>query len=78
MIRTQLYLPKPLYNTLRTTAAKEQKSTAQLIRDLLSYALKTKKKANEGKFFLELADKGVRGLDSQGSLKIDEELYGSS
>ncbi len=78
MIRTQLYLPKPLYQTLRTTAAKEQKSTAQLIRDLLAYALKTQKKENAGKFLLELADKGVHGLDFQGSLKIDDELYGSS
>ena len=78
MIRAQLYLPKNLYQSLQATAAKEQKSTAQLIRDLLSYALRSKKKENAGKFFLELADKGVRGLDPQGSLNIDNELYGSS
>ncbi len=76
MIRTQIYLPKQLYNHIRVVAQKEQKSSAQIIRELLEKSLSLKVKGvNAGEALLKLAKiqaKGSRDL----STNVDRYLYG--
>lgn len=54
MIRTQVYLPKQLYQTIDLVAKKERKAKAQVIREALEEGVR-KKQANAGKVLLEIA-----------------------
>ncbi|OGE35419.1 MAG: hypothetical protein A3H82_00750 [Candidatus Levybacteria bacterium RIFCSPLOWO2_02_FULL_39_26] len=77
MIRTQIYLPKELYQNLNLTAKKESKTRAQVIREALIEGLR-KKRGNAAEALLELASlgkkfklKGPKDL----SQNIDKYLY---
>lgn len=77
MIRTQVYLPKELYQTIDLVAKKEGKPKAQVIRDVLEKGMEQKQK-NAGEVLLEIAAmakknkwKGPRDL----SRNIDKYLY---
>ena len=77
MIRTQIYLPKELYQEIGLVAIKENKPKAQVIREVLEKDLK-KKRGNAGEFLLEIAAmakknkwKGPKDL----SKNIDKYLY---
>ncbi len=77
MIRTQIYLPKELYQEIGLVAIKEKKPKAQVIREVLEKDLK-KKRGNAGEFLLEIAAmakknkwKGPKDL----SKNIDKYLY---
>jgi predicted DNA-binding protein len=75
MIRTQVYLPKDIYQDIRLTAKKEKKPAAKLIRELLENALENKKQqANAGKALLELAKIGGKGPRDL-STNLDKYLY---
>jgi len=77
MIRTQIYLPKELYQNLNLTAKKENKTKAQVIREALNEGLK-KKRGNAAGALLELAQLGKK-LKLKGpkdlSQNIDKYLY---
>ena len=77
MIRTQVYLPKPLYQNIDLVAKKEKKTKAAVIRELLDEGV-SKKRGNAGKVLLEVAAlakkykwKGPRDL----STNHDKYLY---
>lgn len=77
MIRTQVYLPKDLYQQIEIVARREKKARAQIIREMLQEGVR-KKQANAGKILLEIAAmakkhnwKGPKDL----SANIDKYLY---
>ncbi|HEV2339736.1 MAG TPA: hypothetical protein VGT05_03125 [Patescibacteria group bacterium] len=75
MIRTQVYLPKSLYQTITTVAKQEKKSAVQVIRDLLTSGLTHKQKASTiGQALLKLTTIHVHAPKDT-SQKIDEYLY---
>lgn len=78
MIRTQLYLPEDLKLELELLARQEEKSTSQLIREVLSEGLKQKqkqKKRNTGTLLRELAEMAVEGPGDL-STNLFDYLYG--
>lgn len=79
MIRTQVYLPKQLYQTIDLVAKRGKKPKAQIIRDILVDGVeKELRKRNAGQALLELAELG-RKLKLKGpkdlSTNIDKYLY---
>ena len=77
IIRTQIYLPKQLYQIIDLVAKKERKAKAQVIREVLEEGVQ-KKQGNAGTALLELAKmakkynwKGPKDL----SKNIDKYLY---
>lgn len=80
MIRTQVYLPKDLYQEIKIVATKEKKASAQVIRDMLEEGVDKKRKGRKtaGQALLELAEmakknnwRGPKDL----STNIDKYLY---
>jgi metal-responsive CopG/Arc/MetJ family transcriptional regulator len=75
MIRTQVYLPKSLYQTITSVAKQEKKPAAQIIRELLETGLNQKKKpATIGQALLQLANVKAHAPKDT-SMNIDEYLY---
>ncbi len=75
MIRTQVYLPKSLYQTITTVAKQEKKPAAQVIRDLLTSGLAQKQRPSTiGQALLKLTNIHVHAPEDT-SQKIDEYLY---
>lgn len=78
MIRTQIYLPKELYQEIGWLAKKEKKAKAQVIREALEKDVK-KRQGSVGKALLELAELGKK-LNLRGpkdlSINHDKYLYG--
>ncbi len=74
MIRTQVYLPKNLYQNIQLVAEKEQKPAAEIIRELLHEGV-ARKYRNAGKTLLLIAKKAVKGADPKLSHKVDKYLY---
>lgn len=75
MIRTQVYLPERLYQTITTVAKQEKKPAAQMIRELLETGLNLKKKpATIGQALLKLANVKAHAPEDT-SMKIDDYLY---
>lgn len=77
MIRTQVYLPQELYQSIDLVARREKKPKAQVIREVLEAGVKTKQ-GNAGKTLLQVAAmakkyqwKGPKDL----SQNIDKYLY---
>lgn len=76
MIRTQIYLPKDLYQEVKLVAKKESKKSAQMVRELLSEGLiKRRKKGTIGEAFLDLASVAVKGGPPDLSKNHDKYLY---
>lgn len=77
MIRTQVYLPKQLYQTIDLVAKRERKPKAQVIRDMLESGI-MEKQGNSGEALLDIARLG-RKLKLKGprdlSKNIDKYLY---
>lgn len=77
MIRTQVYLPKDLYQQVDIVSRKENKAKAAIIRELLAVGLRKKKSQIKVKeAFLELAKiagEGPKDLSSH----LDDYLYGN-
>lgn len=78
MIRTQIYLPKDLYQEIAFKAKRESKPKAVVIREALKNGLKGKKEQTVGKALLELAELGKK-LNARGptdlSTNHDKYLY---
>ena len=75
MIRTQVYLPEQLYQTITTVAKQEKKPAAQIIRELLETGLNQKKKsATIGQALLKLTTIKAHAPEDT-SMKIDDSLY---
>lgn len=74
MIRTQVYLPKQLYQTIDFVAKTEKKPKAQVIREALDIQMQ-KKKGNSGDALLRLAKNPIKGLPRDLSENIDKYLY---
>lgn len=80
MMRTSLYLPKPLYQQLEFAAKRRKTSVSQVTRELLQKALA----ANEDKALDRMyqAWNEVNGIGEAGitdaSTTIDEVLYGEN
>ena len=77
MIRTQIYLPKDLYQEVQLVAQKEKKAKAAVIRELLKQSLGQKKKHSKaGEALLELARLGKRlNLKGPKDLSINHDKY---
>ena len=79
MIRTQIYLPKELYQEIAFTAKREKKPKAAVIREALGKGLiKKRSKKNAGSVLLEIAAMAEK-LKTKGpsnlSTSIDKYLY---
>jgi hypothetical protein len=80
MMRTSLYLPKPLYQQLEFTAKRRKTSVSQVARELLQKALAANKEKNLDQLYQAWDDvKGI-GKDpiTDTSTTIDEILYGEN
>ncbi len=77
MIRTQVYLPKVLYNEVQLVAQGEKKARAAVIRELLEQGIAQKKKQRTaGEALLELARLGKRlNLKGPKDLSINHDKY---
>lgn len=75
MIRTQVYLPKELYQNINLLAEKENKAKAELIRELLIEGLRKKQDLGGTSTLLKIAHKASKGAPSDLSSKIDKYLY---
>ena len=76
MIRTQVYLPKTLYQQIDLTAKRERKAKAAVIRELLGKGLTNKKPRETARdAFLKLAAIGGKG-PADLSKNLDDYLYG--
>lgn len=75
MIRTQVYFPDEIYTEVKVVAKKENKPTAQVVRELLEEGLNLKRqKSSIGKALRSLTSikaKGPKDLSSN----IDKYLY---
>ncbi len=77
MIRTQVYLPRDLYQEVKLVAEKEDKKSAQILRELLQEGLiRRKKKGTIGEALLDLASVAVKGGPPDLSTNHDKYLYG--
>lgn len=79
MIRTQVYLPKILYQQVSLIAKRENKAKAQVVREALEEGLEKRNRySNAGQALLELAELGKK-LRLKGpkdlSVNIDKYLY---
>jgi hypothetical protein len=73
MIRTQVYLPKSLYEQVQLLARKNHKAAA-VIRELLIADIPIKA-GNPASALVELSKLGLKGPTNL-STTLDEELYG--
>ena len=74
MIRTQIYLPKALYQTIGLIALRRKKPKAAIIRDALETTI-ARKQGNAGTALLRLAKNPIKGLSADLSTNIDKYLY---
>jgi hypothetical protein len=74
MIRTQVYLPKSLYEQVQLLARKNHKAAAAVIRELLIADIPIKA-GNPASALVELSKLGLKGPTNL-STTLDEELYG--
>lgn len=77
MIRTQVYLPKSLYQNVRLLAKRENRPAASLVRELLEDGLdKKNKKLNAGTALLRLAELGKKlKIKGPRDLSINHDKY---
>ena len=77
MIRTQIYLPKSLYQEVQLMARSEKKAKAAVIRELLEQSIAVKKKhRTAGEALLELAKLGARlNLKGPKDLSVNHDKY---
>lgn len=80
MMRTQIYLPKQLYQEVELVAAKEKKAKAQVIREALEESLAKKKSAETvGEAFGKLIAMGKKYTPKNAptdlSINHDKYLY---
>jgi metal-responsive CopG/Arc/MetJ family transcriptional regulator len=75
MIRTQVYLPNTLYQDITLVAQKEKKAAAQVIRELLTESLESKKRQTSiGTALLRLTSVNAHAPKDL-SQQIDTYLY---
>ena len=78
MIRTQIYLPRPLSQAIENEASRTGKPKAQVIRELLTKSLSQAAGTSAGDALLRLADLGTK-LQVNGpsdlSTNLDNYLY---
>jgi len=78
MIRTQIYLPQPLYATIKLRARAKGEPASQLIRDLLEQGLQDQQAAKlvpEQSWADVAKELNIRGPKDL-SRRIDDYLYG--
>jgi hypothetical protein len=75
MIRTQIYVPKDLYQRIQLKAEQANKPAAQLVRELLEEGLRRRQRETAGDALLRLARIGGKGPADLSS-RIDDYLYG--
>lgn len=75
MIRTQLYLPKELYQELNMLAQKENKPTAQVVRETLKRGLSYDSRPTMGEALKRLTQINIQG-PADLSTNLDDYLYG--
>lgn len=77
MIRTQVYLPKTLYQEVRLVAQAEKKAMAAIIRELLGQGIAQKKKRRSAReALLDLAKLGKRlNLKGPKDLSVNHDKY---
>lgn len=74
MIRTQILLPKSLKDKIQHIAQKEQKTAAEVHRELLEEGI-NKRQINAGDALLKIADRAFKGAPKNLSENIDSLLY---
>jgi predicted DNA-binding protein len=74
MIRTQIYLPKELYQEIALRAVREKKPKAQVIRENIKKGLE-EMKSKPSNAFAQLAKNPIKGLPADLSADIDKYLY---
>jgi hypothetical protein len=74
MIRTQVCLPKALYEQVQHVTRKKHKAAAEVIRDLLRVGIRTKA-GNPASTLVELSKLGLK-VPTNLSTTLDDELCG--
>lgn len=74
MIRTQVYLPKALYQRIQLKAEQESKPAAQVVRELLADGLIRQQQETTGDALMRVAAIGGAG-PADLSQRIDDYLY---
>jgi metal-responsive CopG/Arc/MetJ family transcriptional regulator len=78
MMRTQVYLPRPLYQAISNEANRQRKPRAEVIRELLSKSVAQTTRTNSGDALLRLAEVGRKFIGQAPadlSDNIDRYLY---
>jgi predicted DNA-binding protein len=76
MIRTQIYLPKTLYQDIDLIAKREKKPKAQVIRESIEKHVETTTHQETlGEALARLSKHAIKGLPSDLSSNIDKYLY---
>jgi hypothetical protein len=75
MIRTQVYLPKTLYQRIQLKAEHDHKPAAQVIRELLAQGI-TSREGSSGEGLLRIAQHAATRGPADLSRRIDDYLYG--
>ena len=79
MIRTQVYLPDPLYKDIKLRAKLANKPAAALIREYIGKGIAEQQKADTSQAdegLMTLANLGIRGGPSDLASNLDNYLYG--
>lgn len=75
MVRTQVYLTTPIYQGIKVLSKKENKPTAEVIRELLEIGLKKKATQKSTNALLKIADNAVHSSITDLSTNLDTYLY---
>lgn len=75
MIRTQVYLPKNVYEQIKQRAAAKHTSAAAELRDLVNEGLRTNPQLKTGQTLDKLTHLGITGGPKDLAANVDKYLY---
>lgn len=77
MLRTQIYIPKPLHQTAKLVAKRKKRAVASLYRELITSGLEAELQRQAEKSLDSLLQLKFRGGPKDLSANIDHYLYGA-
>jgi hypothetical protein len=76
MIRTQIYLPKQLYENIKLRAKMADKPAAQVIREYIDKGMETQQRPAQKDGLMKLASLNITGGPNDLASNLDDYLYG--
>ena len=76
MIRTQIYLPKQLYENIKLQAKMADKPAAQVIREYIDKGMEAQQRPAQKDGLMKLASLNITGGPKDLASNLDDYLYG--